>query len=636
MYAGHSEIDSSVPFLHQMGSSIRSTGYEKLRDPPALEAQPVFPRRGRFKAWNFFSNLFFGWPVFVICGQLILQTVAWGFFAAVEHRGFIALPVGLAAEVKAHAHYVTMISTMVSTGLAASSSFQDLRPLTRPGSPEVEVEVEPHVHRCIVLTGLQTSGFATYSSHISHLRRAQMAHIAHTGCDCNRNTGLLTAFTVGQSESGYALAKYLQGYPASFTLMDQTFNISTSGILPATTINVDAAARWFPDITTIPSTMRGLEDLPDGLSADYSMDQQGPVFRICAWDRKLMRSRIFRRRNLRLQKSHRRHHAITAPCNRYREGLEFAEFKSNGNYYILSNYLRLSGTCKFPMGKPNYLIMIACPQPADNYSELFAFNKNSLIFSSAGLYSTPTIVCSLSPKITKLNVYYTESVITPTEYLAEPIPDPDGPAGLSAVATIRNMLFFGQASSSNAMGDEIHSLLTDLPFEKWDADTLVLANTVAPYVNIAGPSIVPHIVLSQIFRACLSGINGTFPDGLPADMTIPTSGTVLTQTMGWTRFSASALLFLLPGTLVALATIIVVVVALAEHAGDLPEHVFDPSDALHLVTAAAAGGLSGAFTGTSDEEIEAAERMIIVLGAIPGRGPALFLHGTKSRNYMNA
>jgi hypothetical protein len=39
--------------------------------------------------------------------------------------------------------------------------------------------------------------------------------------------GDLTAFTVGQTESGYAMVKADSDFPASFTLMDQTFNIST-------------------------------------------------------------------------------------------------------------------------------------------------------------------------------------------------------------------------------------------------------------------------------------------------------------------------------------------------------------------------------------------------------------------------
>jgi hypothetical protein len=128
-------------------------------------------------------------------------------------------------------------------------------------------------------------------------------------------------------------------------------------------------------------------------------------------------------------------------------------------------------------------------------------------------------------------------------------------------------------------------------------------------------------------------MNGTFPDGVPADMMRPTTGTVFTQTFGWTHISASALWVLIPGTLVGLITIVVVLATVAQHAGDPPNEPFDPADARHLVTASAAGGLDGAFTGTNGEDIEAGERINIVLGSLPGRGPALIRTGNVNSQF---
>jgi hypothetical protein len=53
---------------------------------------------------------------------LLLQTIAWGFFGAVQSRGGIALPPHLAASAKANPHTVEWLSTQMSTILAFSST----------------------------------------------------------------------------------------------------------------------------------------------------------------------------------------------------------------------------------------------------------------------------------------------------------------------------------------------------------------------------------------------------------------------------------------------------------------------------------------------------------------------------------
>ncbi|KAF8182393.1 hypothetical protein K438DRAFT_1767316 [Mycena galopus ATCC 62051] len=54
----------------------------------------------------------------------MLQILTWGLFAAVERRGFIALPVSSANWVKKYGHPVTIIATLISTALAACSSYK--------------------------------------------------------------------------------------------------------------------------------------------------------------------------------------------------------------------------------------------------------------------------------------------------------------------------------------------------------------------------------------------------------------------------------------------------------------------------------------------------------------------------------
>jgi hypothetical protein len=66
-------------------------------------------------------------------------------------------------------------------------------------------------------------------------------------------------------------------------------------------------------------------------------------------------------------------------------------------------------------------------------------------------------------------------------------------------------------------------------------------------------------------------------------------------------------------------------VALYRHVGDIPQesNQFDPSDPLHLMAAAAAGGLNNTFNGLSQKDMKEGEKLEVLLGSISGRGPAL-------------
>ncbi|KAJ7495015.1 hypothetical protein FB451DRAFT_1387111 [Mycena latifolia] len=628
MSSEHSE--SSLPFLRQSGSSFGSARYEKLRDPEPLGAQPVLTQRGRQA---------FLWKPLVICGQLLLQSFARGFFAIVERRGFIVLPYLVADAARENPHLVTLCSTLISTGLAACVSRSVALYLREPMSLGAFVStvnisarslvLDPQKRKwsaismgVLVLTGVQTSGWSTLLTPVGivietpvtgseiDLASPLLSEMQSSGAldYCLYNSSLLTAFSMGQTESGYALAKDHMGFPASFTLMDQTFNISTGGILPATGNNVSAGT-WFPYMTVIPSTLQGLDALPDALAANYSMSQQGFSADVtCAYQELGADTTPSIRL---LSDTVKDWNTLNVPMN-------ISYFQFDTDCPVPENSA-LNWTYAFTAGVPNYLIMIACG-PADNYT---------LIFESAGLYDAPITVCSLSPKIGKVKVDYTDpwssaGTIGTTGDSNSSVRDPDGPAGLAAVTTISYMVWFAQAIETNVMAAELHSVLTEVEPDFMDQTKLLLTEKyirgVAEYSG-------------SVFRACLSGMNGTFPDGVPTNMTIAMNGTIYSQTVGWSHASASTIWVLIPGALVALATIIVVVVAVAEHAGDPASDVFEPSSVMHLVAVAAAGGLSDAFTGMSEQEIQAAERVNVVLGSIPGRGPALIRTEAVRRRY---
>ncbi|KAJ7859796.1 hypothetical protein B0H14DRAFT_3446431 [Mycena olivaceomarginata] len=118
---------------------------------------------------------------------------------------------------------------------------------------------------------------------------------------------------------------------------------------------------------------------------------------------------------------------------------------------------------------------------------------------------------------------------------------------------------------------------------------------------------------ASVFRACLTVKKGIFADGVPTGMRILSEGVLHGKIVGWRRLTASTFYVMIPGTIVAIATIFIVLVTLSNHAGDPEGDPFDPADPMHHVSVSAAGGLTNVFTGTKETDIRAAESVKVVL-----------------------
>lgn len=78
------------------------------------------------------------------------------------------------------------------------------------------------------------------------------------------------------------------------------------------------------------------------------------------------------------------------------------------------------------------------------------------------LYSgLDSMVCTLAPKKTRVQVDYTPEGINTTQ-LTKEATAVGVTAGLSAVTTIYNMVSFAQASNTNVVGDELRSSIFDV------------------------------------------------------------------------------------------------------------------------------------------------------------------------------
>ncbi|KAJ7167061.1 hypothetical protein C8R46DRAFT_1351244 [Mycena filopes] len=630
--------DQFTPFLNRSSSpSVEEESIGEYEKYPSLAGTAQGSGSGRrFELRGFLSKLL-GWPGMVIAGQLMLQLAAWTFFAVVRTRGSIALPVTAAAWVQAHTHTVTFIATQVSTVLAACSSFLF--------SWAVRQSITLHMHGdgmslsnfvstvklssrslifdprkrkwstlsiiLILLTGVQAAGWsALLSPLVIFIETPITGHEIDLTSPVLRGLSIqqlqscvvdstnLAAFVVGQTESGEAAVKGDLQYPATFTLMKQSLNISSGGILPLYFEDLPANS-WFPTIPTIPSTILAEGGLPEGLSANSTVNQQGFTAAVsCQFGE--------------------RPPSMTYVSDSVQDWVSGRNSGNVAAYFLsstcpndpgLNGVISLNSTSAYisqDNGSPSSLLMVACP----------ADNGYTLTFQGSGLYEfMQTMVCSLTPMVTNTTVTYGE-VVNVTTIPDEVVLDA-GPASLSAVTTIYETLYFAQAAVTNVMGDQLRFLIPEAAGGYGDPNN-VLGATEEYLRGVTEYS-------GSVLRACLSGTNSTFKDGVPLEASTPITGMVHTQTVGWMHVSAITFLGLLPGTLIAFLTIAIVGAAVAHHAGDTTTgERFDPSDAMYLVTAAAAGGLSNVIAGTEERQLRAAEDVRLRLENVPGRGQTLY------------
>ncbi|KAJ7133154.1 hypothetical protein C8R44DRAFT_977440 [Mycena epipterygia] len=637
--------EHSVPSFSFPGSSsdldsVNAEGFEKHLDRLTSPGTPGLPPHAsyRFDIEAFLSKLK-GWPAIVIGGHLIIQAVAWTFFSTVQSSKGIALPPSSANWANNNSHAVTLISTAIATALATCSSYLfslGLRRslalhLHRDGmslaafTASVKISsrslvLDPRRRRwsatsiiLFILTLIQTSGFNTLirpvgivielDTHGTEIDLASSAlkQMQDSGelDSCMINSSTLIPFIPGQTESGYAAVKGATFLPASITVMDQTFDPSTAGILSLTR-DVTSARAWFGGNTSIPGTLQTIVDPPIGVSQYYVMKQQAFTANVHCEFQDLSDTGV----NLQTDT------VETWSTGVQSRNVTYTQLTSD---CAVGDNPRLNFTYGYTAGTPanaSYILMVAC-ESEGNYT---------LIFQSAGRYNfMKTTVCTVSPKISQVMVNYTDADVfsgtIETETLQPTDAVVDGPASLSAMNTIGNMLFFSQAMDSNIMGDQLNSLLREADLDNYqDADVLSFtAQYITAVIEYSG----------TVFRACLSAT--TFPDGLPSNITTEAIGTFYTDTAGWLPASLTTFWVLLPGTLVALTTIFIVLSAVAQHCGEPAMEPFDPFNVVHLL--AAAGGLHDVFTGIEEKDIKAVEDVNIVLLSSPGRAPE-FIRGT--------
>ncbi|KAJ6484047.1 hypothetical protein C8R45DRAFT_295705 [Mycena sanguinolenta] len=588
----------------------------------------------------FFFRLL-GWPALIIFGQLTLLVGAWGFFAVVQRRQFIALSADKAELLTDNAHRVTLVFTLISTVLATWSSFlfswgvrQWISTRLHHGgmslgefTSSVKISSRSLVlqHRkltwsvlsivLLILTGVQTSGWSTLLTPLPisipsnmtgselDLSNPILLQMQTSGAldYCIFQSNAIPAFGVGRTESGYAAVKDNMGFPATLTLMDETFNVETAGILPLFLTDTNTTV-FFNGTTTIPTTLQPTADqLPDSLSSNFTMTQQGFTTLI---DCEFVNSTD---------------PAFAASINTDTVK-DWNSGAQDGN--ITFSQLTAASDCTAPAktnlnsmsaytsgDQANYILMVGC-QAGENYT---------LIFQSSGTYDfLKTTVCTLTPQITTVDVVYSDTdpfLATIDIDTRDGVTEAEGgPAGLAAVTTIANMVSSSQGITSNIMGDELNSLIQESVGDGFEDEDDNVLDFMELYIGAVAE------YSGSVLRACLSTQNEVFAHGVPSNMTITSNGVLLTQTVGWQHTSFDTFFVLIPGTIIGLLTIVVVLVAVAKQSEDFGH--FNPTEPMHLLSASASGGLQDMFIG---KEMGRVDNAHIFLESRPGRRPALVM-----------
>lgn len=118
-----------------------------------------------------------------------------------------------------------------------------------------------------------------------------------------------------------------------------------------------------------------------------------------------------------------------------------------------------------------------------------------------------------------------------------------------------------------------------------------------------------NFILDQLLRQNFTQTNnGLFPNNsseIPTNMQSPINGTYNTETIGWHHDVDTAALLLLAPAFVALLSITIVLATLYRRRTSTQvqgQNDFDASDILHVISAAAAGGLQGNYDHLTDPQ----------------------------------
>ncbi|KAJ7470027.1 hypothetical protein B0H11DRAFT_1389128 [Mycena galericulata] len=579
------------------------------------------------------------WPLVVVVGQLTLLAIAYGFFSAVRVRGHIPLSLELAELAQRNPQAKTYLVTFLATALSTLSSFlfsQAIRHLilvylSRPIPISVSTLgfgilisrrspiFRRRQHKWVLAAGLfslATLGqTASWTSLLTPIQIVIPTPLQGTDIDLsseafnnqfaqlwNVTGGLQSYIDSGISAimdtSGAADAADIANGVSVFDFNDWVYVGSTRGILPIKL--VESAEQTSMVLELVTTNTEPFPGPISGSNFNVSMFQPGLTANTSCEYKEL--------------------DASTNPSlERFTESVEITVNGQSELYTAVGITSICNGQTlqsDVVTNTNNTLLSVSCYGVDDNGEIIY-----TVIIDGQGLYNG-TVVCAVAPVMVPSSIVtYTGSwvytMLSEADVYAKTTPATAAVA-YAALYGVDQALSYGQSATHSIVGDSINALLVDKDTPQESSLPYVLSFPLLLGVYIGA---VVEFVGTAV-KTNLASSTGPLAGEIPLNMRVDTSGFALTTTFGWEYTAGINNAILLPSTLVALASILIVIFAqcMMWIRGISVEHGdFDPNDPLLLMAAASAGGMADTFHGLTKENIEEGAEKKVILAQVGNR-----------------
>ncbi|KAF8210788.1 hypothetical protein K438DRAFT_1752559 [Mycena galopus ATCC 62051] len=553
------------------------------------------------------------WPVYIVVGQGLLLSLAWGFFAVVRARGQIPMSLAVADAMRSNPQSKTYVVTFLATSLSALSSYlfsQAVRHailvyLTGPlsvstlGFGILISRRTPFFRRQAVLWVLAGGVFflATLGQTASWTALLT-PNIIVTPTPLEGTEIDLTSDVFNDIEStqflklwngtmGTALQAYMEQGPGITSVLEMSgtanaywdanqvsvvnfggwdYADSTGGIAPIDlrdTVPLNSGELFTTNVKPYP---------PPGTDFNTSMIQQGLTANVSCQYQQLDET-------------------TNPPLRRviYPVLIEKDTFDGFSYTGIIVSTICSDGeiqSTSVVSSTNETLVSLICGTTDDTGTTTY-----TVIIDGNGIYAAgdESVVCTVTPLTLDYVVTYSGKFIY-RDFDSEPVNRQSTPAppGIGAIATycLADVFIYGQSSMRNVVGDSITSIS--------DSQSGLSVTTLwVPSVLFGWEAYIQGVVefVGTAVKTDLAWVNGPLGGSLPPTMIRTISGTALTTSLGWEYKEAIGPAILIPSTFIAVASILIVVFAQLKNRKIQMQHAdFDPNDPLLLMAAASAGG----------------------------------------------
>ncbi|OAX39860.1 hypothetical protein K503DRAFT_865091 [Rhizopogon vinicolor AM-OR11-026] len=243
-----------------------------------------------------------------------------------------------------------------------------------------------------------------------------------------------------------------------------------------------------------------------------------------------------------------------------------------------------------------FLPALVCPDPGSTSFNPFKFD---IFMASVGKYHLPTTVCEVVPYMTTVNVTYNRAIISVDQ------------VGISSDLTSSPSLPLAQYIAS-AMNYQVESsqtpvknLVGDLLTMYGNNDTTLMYSQLEDYWRG-----ILEFTSTQL-RSGYSAAGQYSSNEIPSNMTVSTQGTMYITTYGWDSNHRTFSLVIVVITTIWGVTVLAAAHSLIKEKYSFIDTSFDFSDPVHLIVAAAAGGLQGSLHELGSNVIEDREDLTV-------------------------